>query len=102
MLKAYFHILPLVYAIVKVYTMQKCYTFVQNYGQSSLSRYHTIAHEIISDIMSDILYDIAGEYISIRLKLHKCVIIFPLYHEWVNNSPTFRELKQKKIARQFK
>ncbi len=66
MLKAYFHILPLVYAMVKVYTMQKCYTFVQNYGQSTLSRYHTIAHEIISDIMSDILYDIVRQYISTR------------------------------------
>lgn len=66
MLKAYFHILPLVYAMVKVYTMQKCYTFVQNYGQSTLSRYHNIAHEIISDIMSDILYDIVRQYISTR------------------------------------
>ena len=52
--------------MVKVYTMQKCHTFVQNYGPSSLSRYHTIAHEIISDIMSDILYDIVRQYISKR------------------------------------
>jgi len=52
--------------MVKVYTMQKCYTFVQNYGQSTLSRYHNIAHEIISDIMSDILYDIVRQYISTR------------------------------------
>lgn len=52
--------------MVKVYTMQKCYTFVQNYGQSTLSRYHTIAHEIISDIMSDILHDIVRQYISTR------------------------------------
>lgn len=43
--------------------------------------------------MRDSLHDTAGKYISIRYRLQKCVILFPLYHEWINNSPDFRELK---------
>ena len=39
------------------------------------------------------------KHISIRDNLQKCVIIFPLYHEWINNSPNFRELKVNKKAR---
>ena len=73
MLKAYFHILPLVYAIVKVYTMQKCHTFVQNYGQSTLSRWHNIVHgilhNIVRDIVHNILHDIMRKNISIKHNL---------------------------------
>ena len=46
--------------------------------------------------MHGILHDIVRKHISIRDNLQKCVIIFPLYHEWINNSPNFRELKVNK------
>ena len=48
------------------------------------------------DIVHNILHDIVRKHISIRGSLQKYVIIFPLYHEWINNSPNFRELKANK------
>ena len=55
-----------------------------------------IAHAIVHNIIHNILHDIVRNHISLRDNLQKCVIIFPLYHEWINNSPSFRELKVNK------